>query len=82
MKLVDLLEFVSGVVYLEKEAILAPDVDSFDLGALLEGVWIIIGILEIKYCEDGVSGVVIENYRGAREMLIFHSPKSNVFLTT
>lgn len=82
MKLVDLLEFMSGVVYLEKEAILAADVDSFDLGALLEGVGVIVRVLKVEYCEDGVSSVVVENYRGAREMLIFHSPKSNVFLTT
>ncbi len=55
-----------GVVDLEKETVLTADIDSFDFGALLERVGIIVGILEIKNCEDGISGVVVEYYRRAR----------------
>ena len=80
MELVDLLELMGGVVYLEKEAVLAADVDSLDLGALLEGVGIVVGILEVEDCEDGVSGVVVEDDRGTREVLVLHPPKSNIFL--
>jgi len=80
VELVDLLELMGGVVYLEKEAVLAADVDSLDLGALLEGVGIVVGILEVEDCEDGVSGVMVEDDRGTREMLVLHPPESNIFL--
>lgn len=80
MELVDLLELMGGVVYLEEEAVLAADVDSLDLGALLEGVGIVVGILEVEDCEDGVSGVMVEDDGGTREVLVLHPPESNVFL--
>jgi hypothetical protein len=47
VKLVDLLEFMSSIVYLEQETVLTAHVDSLDLGALLEGIGIIVGVLEI-----------------------------------
>lgn len=61
MQLVHLLKLMSRVVDLEQQAVLAAHVDSLDLGALLERVRVIETVLEVQDCEDGVSGVVVED---------------------
>lgn len=52
---------MSRVIDLEQQAILTAHVNSLDLGALLERVRVIETVLEVQDCEDGVSGVVVED---------------------
>jgi hypothetical protein len=59
VQLVHLLEFMSGVVDLEQQAVLTANVDALDLRTLLERIGVIVGVLEVKHGEDGVSGVVV-----------------------
>lgn len=72
---------MSCVVYLEKETVLAAHVYALYLWSLLQGVRVVVGILEIQNSEDGVSGVVVEHDWRAGKMLIFDSPKPDVFFT-
>ena len=81
VQFIDLLELVSSVVYLEKEAVLTAHVYALYLWSLLQGVGVVVGILEIQNSEDGVSGMMVEHDWRARKMLVFHSPKPDVFLT-
>lgn len=53
---------MSRVIDLEQQAILAAHVDSLDLGALFERVRVVETVLEVQDREDGVSGVVVEDY--------------------
>lgn len=59
VQFVDLLELVSGVVDLEQKAVLAAHVHSLNLGALLKGIRIVVGVFEVQNSEDSVSGVVV-----------------------
>ena len=59
MQLVDLFQLMSGIVYLKEQPILRTHVDSFYLRALLERIWVVIEILEVKHSEHCVSCMVI-----------------------
>lgn len=59
---------------------MAAHVDSLDLRALLERVWVIETVLEVQDCEDSVSCVVVENNWGTWKVLVLDPPKPDVFL--
>lgn len=69
---------MSVVVDLEQQTVLTAHVHIFYFLFLEHGIWIIIGIFEVKHCEDGVSSMVIQNDWSTWQMLIVDSPKSDV----
>lgn len=63
MQFVDFLQLMSGVVYLEQQAVLRAHIDSLDFRALLQRIGVIVGVLKVKDRKNCVSGVVVEHDR-------------------
>ena len=78
MQLIHLLKFPCCIVDLEKQSTLRSDIDSPDLTPLLERVGVIIRIFEVKNSEDSISCMVIQHDWSTGEMLILHSPESDI----
>jgi hypothetical protein len=80
MQFVDLLQLVSGIVDLKEQSVLAAHIDTLDLRPLLEWIGVIVEVLKVQDGEYGVTGVVVEDDRRTREMLILDSPKAYILL--
>jgi hypothetical protein len=70
------------VIDLEEKSILTADVDSSDFGGLFDGIWVVKMILKVENCENGVSGVMIQNHGRSRQVLVLDSPESDVLFST
>lgn len=82
VQFVDLLQLVGLVVDLEEQPTLAAEVDPADFLVLLEGVGVVVEVLEVENREDCVAGVVVEDDGGAGQVLVLDSPEPDVLLAT
>lgn len=81
MELVNFFQLMRLVIDLEEKSILTADVDSSDFGGLFDGIWVVKMILKVENCENGVSGVMIQNYGRSRQVLVLDSPESDVLFS-
>lgn len=82
MAIVDILLLFCGIVNLKNHALLWSNENSLNLTKLKSSWWIIESKLEIKDCENSIPCLMIENDRCTTKILIFNSPKSDIFFST
>ena len=82
MKLINFFKFMGLIVYLEEESILTANINSSNLRFLLYGIGIIIEVVKVKDSKNGVTSMMVEDDRRSGQMLVFDSPKSDIFFAT
>jgi hypothetical protein len=68
------------IINLKQQTILTTNKHMTNLCCLFYWIWIVETVLKIKDGEDGVTGVMVQDYGRTWQVLVFYTPETDVLL--